>query len=381
MSGSRLLFVNHVSTMSGAEYVLAEVAKGFPGASAFLFEQGPLVSALQASGLQISIARNGSGLNDIRRDRSLLRALPSGGRLLALIMEIARAARRHDVLYANSQKAFLLTALAASIVRRPLIWHLHDILDEAHFGGAQRKLQIALANRLATRVIVPSTACAEAFVQAGGRPDLPTVIPNGIASTTLKRLSRAELGLPEGPLVGVFSRLARWKGQHVLLQALKDTSGIGAVFVGSPLFGEDAYEAELHREVEQLGLSERVIFLGQRNDVLSLMAAIDCVVHPSIYAEPFGLTIVEGMAVGTPVIAADAGAAREILADGGAGRLVRPGDPQALAQAINAFFAAPGEFAKQTADAAERAAQLYTADRMRGSIRAMLASVTGKVAA
>lgn len=377
MTAPRLMFVNHVSTMSGAEFVLAQVTKAFPQASAFLFENGPLVAVLQGQGLRTIVSRHGTGLEAIRRDQSLLRAVPAAAKLARLVWEIARAARMHDVLYANSQKAFLLSALAVIAVRRPLVWHLHDILDSAHFGGTQRKMQIGLANRVATRVVVPSSACADAFVNAGGRVDLLTVIPNGIsAPTQTKKPSRTSLRLPSGPLVGVFSRLAKWKGQHVVLEALKQTPGVSAVFAGSALFGEDAYERELQVLVRDLGLGDRVTFLGQRGDVMQLMAAVDCVVHPSIYAEPFGLTLVEAMMVSTPVIATDAGAAREILEDGKAGELVPPGDANALASVLKAFFAAPDSFTERTAYAAERARQRYSAVRMQQNISELVQSLS-----
>lgn len=373
MTPARLLFVNHVSSMSGAEFVLAQVAQAFPGASAFLFEQGPLLAALEAHGLRGIVAKNGAGLGGIKRDKSLVRALPALAKLAGLVREIAGAARAHDVLYANSQKAFLLTALAATIVRRPLVWHLHDILNPEHFGGMQRRLQIGLANRVATRVVVPSRACADAFVEAGGRPDIAAVVPNGVSPPqAAPRPTREALGLPEGPLVGVFSRLAHWKGQHVLLKALHETPGIGAIVVGSALFGEEAYERQLRAMVTELGLGDRVTFLGQRNDVMRLMSAVDCVVHPSTLAEPFGLTLVEAMMARTSVVATDAGAAREILDDGRAGQLVTPGDAGSLAAALKAFFAAPQDFSQQRDHAALRAAERYSADRMRGDIQALV---------
>lgn len=376
MSPPRLLFVNHVGTMSGAEFVLARVAEAFPGATAFLFEDGPLKTALECAGLRTTVSAHGAGLASIRRDRSLLRALPAGYSLAALILGIASAARRHDVVYANSQKAFLLSALAMNVVRRPLIWHLHDILNGAHFGAAQRRLQVGLANRQAARVVVPSAACADAFAAAGGRCELVSVVANGVEPPPHRaRPSRAALGLPEGPLLGVFSRLAKWKGQHVVLEALSEAPGVNAVFAGSALFGEDAYARELHARVGSLGLEERVTFLGQRGDVPDLMAAVDCVVHPSVDPEPFGLTLVEAMFAGTPVIATDAGAAREILEDGRAGCLVPPGDPAALAAALRAFFADPAGAATLTDHAAKRAAELYSAARMRSDISALVRSV------
>ncbi len=76
--------------------------------------------------------------------------------------------------------------------------------------------------------------------------------------------------------------------------------------------------------VEQYGLQDRALFLGQRGDVPVLMQAVDAVIHPSVDPEPFGLTLVEGMLAGTPIIATDCGASSEILDNGRAGTLVAP---------------------------------------------------------
>ncbi|MFO1147414.1 MAG: glycosyltransferase family 4 protein [Alsobacter sp.] len=364
MSGRpRVLFVNHSSTISGAELVLLDVVRPWAGASALVFEDGPLAPALAARSLTTMASRWGRRLAGIRRDSNLLGALPALGALAGLGVELLGAARRHDVIYANSQKAFVLSALCAGALRRPLIWHLHDIIDPAHFGRAQRLLQIGLANRFASRVVVPSRAAADAFVAAGGRAGLVTVIPNGIdaAAGDADRATRqSELGLPPGRLVGVFSRLARWKGQHVLLEALADLpSDVKVVMVGAPLFGEDAYALELDALVKARGLGGRVVALGQRADVPALMQAMDVVVHPSIAPEPFGRTLVEAMLAGTPVVATDAGAAREILADGACGVLAPPADPAGLARALRTVLSDPVSCHAMVERAGRRAREVY----------------------
>ncbi len=372
MAAPRVLFVNQTGVMSGAEYVLASLAGGFPAASAFLFEDGPLEAVLKQKGLDVTVAPAGARLGAIRRDQSLIAALPLASRLFRLIMAIVGTARRHDIVYANSQKAFMLSAIASVLFRRPLIWHLHDIMDERHFGKAQRKLQIALANRRAARVIVPSSAAAEAFIRAGGREALVTVVPNGIALAPPLPKSRAELGLPEGPLVGVFSRLAPWKGQHVVLEALARVPGLQCALAGSALFGEDAYRQTLEEQVARLGLSDRVTFLGQRSDVPVLMQAVDAVIHPSVDPEPFGLTLVEAMLAGTPVIATDAGASFEILDGGKAGTLVPPGDAGALGDTLSAFFADARPFREKAAIASERVRAVYGLERMIGTVSGLI---------
>jgi glycosyltransferase involved in cell wall biosynthesis len=172
------------------------------------------------------------------------------------------------------------------------------------------------------------------------------------------------LKLPEGPLVGVFSRLAAWKGQHIVLQALAKTPGVSCIIAGAALFGEEPYAEKLNRMVADLGLGDRVHFLGQRNDVPRLMRAVDAMIHPSIDPEPFGRTLVEAMLADVPVIATDAGAASDILEAGKAGTLVPPGDADALAAAITKVMSRPPELASQLHYAEARARSHYSVDQM-----------------
>lgn len=375
MATPRVLFVNQTGTMSGAEYVLAGLTASWPGASAFLLEDGPLASVMREQQLIVSVAPPEIRLGAIRRNSSALSALPLIWKLRKLVFTLAEAARQHDVVYANSQKAFTLCAMASFFFRSKLVWHLHDILDSRHFGANQRRLQIALANRRASAVIVPSSAAAEAFLEAGGKAEGLHIVPNGIALAPPPQTPREALGLPAGPLVGVFSRLAPWKGQHIVIEALRALPDTKCIFVGSALFGEKDYENRLKAMVEQYGLQDRALFLGQRGDVPVLMQAVDAVIHPSVDPEPFGLTLVEGMLAGTPIIATDCGASSEILDNGRAGTLVAPGDPMALAQAVNALLEDKAPFRAKAVMARERIQSLYGIENMRKSVSHIIANL------
>jgi glycosyltransferase involved in cell wall biosynthesis len=375
MPAPRVLFVCHTGSISGAELVLLDLVQPWAGESAFLFEDGPLHQALAGKGLNVSISHYGQGLNDIRRDSSILKVIPLVGRMVGIVTELIGAARKADVIYANSQKAFVLAAVAAKLTRRPLIWHLHDIITGAHFGAMQRRVQVTLANFCTTQVVVPSQAAADAFVAEGGRKELVAVVPNGLdvmpdAATPAE--IRQELRLPEGPLVGVFSRLAEWKGQHIVLQALAQTPGVSCIIAGSALFGEEPYADRLARMVVDLGLGDRVHFLGQRSDVPRLMRAVDAVIHPSIDPEPFGRTLVEAMLADVPVIATDAGAASDILEAGKAGTLVPPGDADAIAVAIRTIMSRPPELAAQLQYADARARAHYGVAQMLQTVSALI---------
>lgn len=380
MSSPRVLFVCHTGSISGAELVLLDLVRPWTGQSALLFEDGPLHQALLTCGLDVTISRWGGGLNDVRRDSSFAKVLPVVGAMLGITAEVVRFARKHDVLYANSQKAFVLSAIAAKLTRRPLIWHLHDIISSAHFGKMQRRVQVLLANHCTTKVVVPSKAAADAFIAEGGRTDLVAIVPNGLgiaAETQSPAEIRAELKLPQGPLVGVFSRLAEWKGQHIVLLALAKTPGVSCIIAGSALFGEEAYEQRLRQMVHDLYIADRVHFLGQRSDVPRLMRAVDAVIHPSIDPEPFGRTLVEAMLADVPVVATDAGAASDILEAGKAGTLVPPGDVDALTVAIAKVVPRSPELQEQIAYAAARARSHYGVSQMLDATSRLIRQAAG----
>ena len=101
------------------------------------------------------------------------------------------------------------------------------------------------------------------------------------------------------------------------------------------MFGEKAYAQELHAQVDRLGLSDRVHFLGFRSDVVPLMTMCDLIAHTSTAAEPFGRVIVEAMLCGKPIIAAQEGGVLEIVESGVNGWLVPPGDADQLVKTIH----------------------------------------------
>jgi glycosyltransferase involved in cell wall biosynthesis len=129
-------------------------------------------------------------------------------------------------------------------------------------------------------------------------------------------------------------RIAPWKGQDVFVKAFAEAFPAGtemASIVGAPLFGEDEYACSLVDLVERLGVSDRVIFRGFREDVASELDTADVLVHASTTPEPFGQVVIQGMAAGLAVIASDAGGPAEIVEHFRNGILVRPGDVGALA--------------------------------------------------
>ena len=165
--------------------------------------------------------------------------------------------------------------------------------------------------------------------------------------------------LPEdGRVLMLPGRLTGWKGQSVLIAALARLAATDtvAVLVGSDQ-GRRAYAARLLRQAASLGLADRVRFAGDCADMPAALALADVVIHASTAPEAFGRVVIEAQAMARPVIAADLGGPVETVAHGVTGWRVPPGDPAALAAAIDAVLALPPE-ARAAIGAAARAAVL-----------------------
>ena len=337
----KILFIDHTAVMGGAELSLLDLASAYADrCKVLLFKEGILQERLEQLGVEVGI---------ISASETMLNLRASGGlNSIVLISEfwrladaIAEAAVGYDLIVANSQKAFVVTALASIKKKVPLFWYLRDILTARHFSQINRRVAVFLANKLATRVIVNSRATGEAFIAAGGKKDLIKLVYNGfdarrfdMVTTEDVNIIRSEIGVTNATLIGLFSRFSYWKGQHILLEAVRKLPEVRVILVGKALFGEEDYVLELKSLVEKPDLKGRIHLLGFRDDIPALMKACDIIVHASTEPEPFGRVIVEGQLAQKPVIASAAGGALEIIDDGINGYLFPPENAIALRQLI-----------------------------------------------
>jgi glycosyltransferase involved in cell wall biosynthesis len=156
---------------------------------------------------------------------------------------------------------------------------------------------------------------------------------------------RAECGVAPGEVVLVqVSRLERLKGQAVLIEALarlRDVPGWVCWFVGGPQRPHElAYQAELEAAVRYHGLESRVHVLGQSDQVDRLLAAADIYCQPNVGPDSFGITFVQAMYAGLPVVTSALGGALEIV-DGECGYLLPPGDVGQLADTLRELIREP----------------------------------------
>jgi glycosyltransferase involved in cell wall biosynthesis len=290
---------------------------------------------------------------------------------------VIQLSRQYDIIYANTPKALVVGAIASLISCKPLVYHLHDIISADHFSRANQLLMITLANT-AKLVIANSQATQQAFIQAGGKTT-SQVIYNGfavdrysIAPEQIPTL-RQKLRVSDQFVVGHFSRLSPWKGQHVLLTALTACpANVTALFVGDALFGEAAYVQELHQQVKQLGLTDRVQFLGFREDIPELMSACDLIAHTSTAPEPFGRVIIEAMLCKTAVVASASGGVLELVEHDQTGWLTTPGSATELAAIIQHCQTSPQETDRIVNQGHRHAQTNFTLSQIQAQTNALL---------
>ncbi len=353
---ARVLFLNHAANMGGAEFGMFDVAKSLrANAVAVLLEDGPYRELLESSGVAVRVVDAGA-IHNVRRESRIpnaaaLRSTWKAARTVATI------AKDFDVIDANSQKAFIVGSIASRLSGTPLLWHLHDIVDPPAFSRLNILADRLLTNFVADRVVCVSKATADALIRQGGDPDRVHVVYNGVDAVRFDALAaapsnvRESLGLMDVPVVGCFSRLAKWKGQHVLVEAASAIPNLHVLLVGGSLFGEQAYEAQLRALVESRGMRGRVHFLGQRSDVAALMQCVDMIVHPSTEPEPFARTLIESMLSGRAPIASACGGVPELIESGRNGFLFPPSDVAELRAILQRLLASPHQLARMASAA------------------------------
>lgn len=376
----KILFLDQSGELGGAELCLLDIAKSYRDSCLVaLFTDGPFKKVLEQH--QISTEILATQAIQVRKQGSWLQGAKSLNQLLPLILKTANLSRNYDLIYANTQKALVVGALASQLSRRPLVYHLHDILSPDHFSSTNRWLAITLANRFAAQVFATSEASQTAFVEAGGDKNRVSVVYNGFEPALYEQQPdsnalKQQLGLEGRFLVGHFSRFSPWKGQHILIEALTYCpEDVTALLVGDALYGEQAYVQQIQAQVATLGLQERVRFLGFRSDVVPLMHSCDLIAHTSTAPEPFGRVVAEAMLCGKPVVAAQGGGMTEVIEHGQTGWLVSPNQPQQLAAAIVTCRDDPERAKAMAHQAQQQASQKFNLTKVQQQISSLLEQI------
>lgn len=310
---------------------------------------GPFSEALAGEGFPVRFA-------DLNRTFNLRAA-----RGLRSLLRDAELLHTHGLAASN-----VLSRLVSPV---PVIAHLHI---ENHFRAPTepvlRRLDNATARRCA-RLVAVSEDTRRAYVRQGYPAERIEVIYNGVRPPSTGAAGngdlRAELDIPPGaPLIGEIARLCAVKGQRELIAALTLLDPrVRLLLVGKDLEQGGAFEVGLRQEAERLGVGDRVVFAGFRDDVGSLLEELDVLVLPS-WTEGLPLIVLEAMTHGRPVVATPVGGTPEVVADGETGLLVPPRDPAGLAEAIGRLLAEPELRARMGEAGRSRVAERFSADEM-----------------
>jgi len=255
-------------------------------------------------------------------------------------------------------------AIFGSVVRDhhlPLVFWCHDTPKGNHWverWAKQTPPDFALANSDYTREAVPNLYPGI----GGGILYYPVLCPSIPNPDSVRKAVRAELNTSDDSVVIIqASRLERWKGQTLLLSALEQLRDVPNwvcwIAGGTQRPHEAQYLQELQAQARELGIIDRVQFLGQRADVPHLLVAADIHCQPNTGPEPFGIAFVEALFAGLPVVTTAMGGGLEIV-DKSCGKLVAPDDANALSQVLRSLITNPGERTALARGGPARASQL-----------------------
>jgi glycosyltransferase involved in cell wall biosynthesis len=336
---------------------------------AVFLEDGPMVEQVRSLGIETRVVKSGR-LRQVHR-------------FISTVVQLVTIAKQADVDAIASWMWItqIYGGLAAAIAGLPALWYQLEVPDNQNW-------LVRLATFIPACTIITLSQDGK---QAQGQiwPYRPTeLVYPGVALDRFEpailpspREARLKLGLPEsGTLIGIVGRLQRWKGMHVLVEAmpqvLQKYPDAHCVIVGGKHDLEADYEEFLKSQIATLGLSDRVLMVGLQRNVPEWVQAMDIFVHASD-KEPFGIVIIEAMALGKPTIATNVGGPTEIITDGVNGLLTPYGDADALAIAILRYLDNP-EFTRNLGIAARQRALEFSTQRYAQNLINTIYSATAK---
>jgi glycosyltransferase involved in cell wall biosynthesis len=285
---------------------------------------------------------------------------------LAAARRLARLVRQRqiDIVHTHSSIDAWVGGMAARLAGVPIVRSRHvSIPIRARFNPVYRWL--------ADRILTSGDAIRRIVVAGGVAPDRVLAIPAGVDLTEFTPGAPGDAVRHEfghgAPIIGSVAMFRGSKGHDHLLQAFR------AVKAGRPgarlvLVGDGVRRPWVERMAAGNGLAGAVHFTGFRGDVAELLRLMDCFVLASTRTEGVPQSLLQAIAVGTPVVASRVGGIPEIITPGETGLLVDPGQPAALAEAIEAVLAEPASARRRAETAREivraRFAHTRTIDRL-----------------
>lgn len=372
----RVLHVHSGNLYGGVETMLSTLARRRDACPemephfALCFE-GRLREELEASGARVNRLPNVR----VSRPATVLRARRA---LAALLQE-----ERFDVVVCHSAWSHAVFAKVVRAASLPLAFWSHDAATGTHWlerWARRTPPDLAVCNSdytaRALHSLFPHTRAEVIYCPL----DLPDLAPYRTPES--RAAVRAELDTPPGAAVIIqVSRMEECKGHSLHLRALgsllKLEGWVCWMVGGGQRPRERAYEERLKAEAAELGLGNRLRFLGQRRDVPRLLAAADIYSQPNTAPESFGLTFVEAMHAGLPVVTTAIGGACEVV-DDSCGLLVPRGDAAGVGSALRELIETPSLVPRLGQRGPARARELCDPARQIARLHEVLESCLGK---
>lgn len=360
----RVLHLDHTQSPGGAELALRRIVLNSHRWAPTVFTPPEDVTGEPAfSGLTTRVRVREVGPRQISgasKAASALQIFGFGARIIgqAIAVRLKEDFRLADVVHVNTSRAAIYGALACWMSRKKLVVHLRDLVDSASLGKVGYFAFTQVALRRADGVIANSQTSLESARNYLPAKSLHIVIasPMGVELATSSRASDTVTR------VGMVARLDSWKGQDLVIRAFAKVfsgSSTTLVLAGSPAFGNEAYEDELKVLARELGISRQVEFLGHVENVSACIDSLDICIQSSLRPEPLGQNVLQYLARGKAVIAANEGGPTEWIEPGENGILFEARSVHSLEEAL-ARLAADRELRQRLSSAALMTAGLMS---------------------
>jgi len=362
-----VLYVNHVSFLSGAERSLLDLFAHLDREEVKPYLACP-EGELAKRARQLDVEVIPCSIAPFRRTHnpaalsSYMLTWVAGRNQLRKIAESLKP----KIIHSNSATAHLYAGSTAKKLDVPCLWHARDL--------GRSPFPVNSICRRAEAIVAVSQCVADFLRAEGFRRSRIKRIHNGIdaeawRSSVSRSDVRAEIGLqPESRMLLMAAQFAPWKRHedalHAMPHILQHEPSAHLVLAGCDLRGCHAeLQENLKTLAEELGIHEQVHFIGLRDDMPDLINAAEVIIIPSD-AEPFGRVAIEAMALETPVVGTRAGGLPEVVRDGETGLLIVPRFPESLANACLTLLRNPS-LARRLGEAGRaRVEKLFDGKRM-----------------
>jgi glycosyltransferase involved in cell wall biosynthesis len=308
--------------------------------------EGSLSTSLAACGIDVHV------LELSKVARGAIREVAAGLRRLSALIDQEGV----DILHTDGPRNTFYAGLTGRLKQKPVVWHVRSSECDPY----DRLLCF-----LSSKIVLVADALAFRFPAESQKAKCVT-IHNGVDLQRFVPLTPSALKssnfIMKGPgiIVAHTGRIEPRKGQRYLVEACgrlrNQTPQVEIVFAGKIV--DSAYFQECLECAGNLGVQERIRFIGHQEDVGALLRVSDIFALPSVHGEAFSRSIIEAMATGKPVVATSCGGAAEAIADKFSGFIVPPGDSAALAEKI-ALLATREEIRNQMGRAARIRAESF----------------------